>query len=238
MTHRDENRDEVLRAEELLAALAMRHEVQRDDSPLYSNADVAAWLDQEASAPERAGERWSAERVRETAARIHAAVCARSARVRAEDGPPPLRPAAVAGTIPQVLDVAIENHVAPQLDLSAAAGVGRDLWDETCEWSVEIPRDMPRGRYIAVRIKGESMVPLFHTGDTLLVQLDLPPERGRVVLVQMPDGGYAAKKVGRLTRTRIELLSLNPDFAPVMMLRDERTVIGTVVLRWCEHRQA
>jgi phage repressor protein C with HTH and peptisase S24 domain len=80
------------------------------------------------------------------------------------------------------------------------------------------------------------MIPLFHTGDVLLVSLDAPIERDRVVLARMPDGGYAAKQVGRLTRTRLELISLNPDFAPVVVPRDERTVIGTVVLRWCEHQ--
>jgi SOS-response transcriptional repressor LexA len=52
----------------------------------------------------------------------------------------------------------------------------------------------------------------------------------------MPDGGYAAKQVGRFTRTRIALISLNPEFKPVVVQRDERTVIGTVVLRWCEHQ--
>src|SRR5688500_7256839 len=151
MTHRDEDRHEVVRAEDLLAALAMRHEVRRPDSPLYSNADVIEWLDKEASDPARASERWSAEHVKAVAARIHAAVCARRCKVRQETGRPSLRPAAAVGTIPQVLEEAVQLRAAPKLDLSAAAGVGRDLWDEPCESWVELPDSVQRGRYLAVR---------------------------------------------------------------------------------------
>jgi phage repressor protein C with HTH and peptisase S24 domain len=238
MTHENEDRDEVMRAENLLAALAMRHEVGRPDSPLYGNADVVAWLDNEASASEGVSERWTADHIKATAARIHAAVWARRCKVRQEAGAAPLRPAAAVGTIPQVLEDAVEMRAAPKLDLSAAAGIGRDLWDEPCEWWVELPDYVPRGRYLAVRVQGESMIPLFHTGDVLLVSLDAPIERDRIVLAHMTDGGYAAKKVGRFTRTRLELISLNPDFAPVVVPRDVRTVIGTVVLRWCEHQES
>jgi SOS-response transcriptional repressor LexA len=235
MTYRNEDRDEVMRAEDLLAALAMRHEARRPDSPLYGNVDIVTWLDNEASASERASERWSAAQIKGVAARIHAAACARRCKVRQEAGAVPLRAAAAVGTIPQVLDDAVKMRAAPKLDLSAAAGSGRDLWDEPCEWWVELPDYVPRGRYLAVRVQGESMIPLFHTGDVLLVSLEAPVERDRIVLARMPDGGYAAKKVGRFTRTRLELISLNPDFAPVVVPRDARTVIGTVVLRWCEH---
>jgi hypothetical protein len=36
----------------------------------------------------------------------------------------------------------------------------------------------------------------------------------------------------------LELLSLNPEFAPVRIPRDEQSILGTVVLRWCEHGAA
>jgi phage repressor protein C with HTH and peptisase S24 domain len=228
----DRDRDETLRGEDLLADLAMQHEARRPDSPLYTNADVVAWLDQEASAPEGNAERWSAAQVRATAARIHAAASARLLQVHQETAAPRIRPATTVGTIPQVLDEAAALRAAPQLDLSAAAGVGRDLWDEPCESWVELPDDVPRGRYIAVRIKGESMTPLFNTGDLLLVHVDNAVESDRVVLARMPDGGYAVKKVGRVSATKLELVSLNPDFAAVVVPRQERGVIGTVVLCW------
>jgi phage repressor protein C with HTH and peptisase S24 domain len=144
----------------------------------------------------------------------------------------------VRGTIPQVLQEATELGAAPQLDLSAAAGVGRDLWDEPCDSWVQLPEDVPRGQYIAVRVSGESMIPLFHTGDTVLVQLGAKISRDTVVLARLPDGGYAIKRVGRVTQARLELISLNADFAPIVLRRDERTVIGTVVVRWCPHSES
>ena len=229
---------DLLRGEDLLARLAMRHEVRRADSPLYADARVVDWFDREATAWPSSVTPWSAKQVRTTAERIHAAVIARQSKVRQAVGTPPLRAPSIVGTIPQTLDEAVERRAAPRLDLSAAAGVGRELWDEPCEAWVELPPDVAKGRYLAVRIKGESMVPLFHTGDTILVQLDVPVDEGRIILVQMPGGGYAAKKVGRLTTTRIELLSLNPDFPPVVIPRDERKVIGTVTAVWCEHHRS
>ena len=233
MTDRDDKY--LRRGEDLLAQLALRHEARRPDSPLYTDAEIVRWLDTEATAHPPSVTPWSAEQVQATAARIRAAVIARQSKVHRAAGTPPRRAASIVGTVPQVLADAIADRAAPQLDLSAAAGIGRELWDEPCEAWVELPAHVPNGRYIAVRIKGESMVPLFHTGDTILVHLDVPIERGRIILVQMPDGGYAAKKVGRLTPARIELLSLNPDFAPVVIERDERKVIGTIVMVWCGH---
>jgi SOS-response transcriptional repressor LexA len=230
-----ESYNEALRSEDLLAALAMHEETRRPDSPVYGDEGIVAWLDHEANSAERAADGWSIDQIRTIAAQIHARVTARLLKVRQIAGAPRLDPAVVTGTIPQVLDEAAGRRAAPQLDLSAAAGVGRDLWDEPCESWVELPDDVAEGRYIAVRIAGDSMIPLMHTGDTILVQLGTKLARDTVVLARLADGGYAVKRVGRVTPGRLELISLNPDFAPIVVPRDERTVIGTVVLRWCSH---
>jgi phage repressor protein C with HTH and peptisase S24 domain len=153
-------------------------------------------------------------------------------------GGPICEPARIYGTIPQVLDEAHAAGAAPQLDLAAAAGIGRDLWDEPCEEWVRIPLDVPEGKYVAIRVSGESMTPVFHTGDTVLVQIDPAAKTGTVILVRLPDGSYAIKQVGRTSPARLELISLNPAFPPFTVGRDERTVVGTVVLRWCPHETA
>lgn len=226
---------ELRRGEDLLAALAMRAESRRPDSALYSDARVVAWLDKESGASERGRTGWSAESIRAAAAEILARATARQFKVRQQAGAPCLERARMPGTIPQILDDAVASRAAPQLELSAAAGAGRELWDEPCESWVELPEDVPPGRYIAVRIAGESMIPLLHTGDTILVRLGSTPARDTIVLARLGDGGYAVKRVGRISPVRLELLSLNPDFAPIVVPRDEHTVIGTVVLRWCPH---
>jgi repressor LexA len=137
--------------------------------------------------------------------------------------------------VAQVLGEASALRSAPQLDLGVAAGAGRDLWDESCEVWVRIPDDAPPGQYVSLSVVGESMDPLLHTGDSVLVRVDPNVVRDTVILAKLPEGGYVVKRVGKLTRTRLELLSLNPAFAPITVPREENTVLGTVILRWCPH---
>jgi phage repressor protein C with HTH and peptisase S24 domain len=137
--------------------------------------------------------------------------------------------------IADVLDAAHAMRAAPRLDLGAAAGVGRDLWDEPCEQWVRVPDDAPAGSYVSLRVVGESMDPLLHTGDSVLVQVGGKVARDTVVLARVPDAGYVVKKVGKVTRAQLELQSLNDAFPPIVVPRDEHTIVGTVVLRWCPH---
>jgi repressor LexA len=137
--------------------------------------------------------------------------------------------------IAQVLHDASTLHSAPQLDLGVAAGIGRDLWDESCDVWVRVPDDAPAGQYVSLSVVGESMDPLLHTGDSVLVRVDPHVVRDTVVLAKIPDAGYVVKRVGKVTRSRLELLSLNPDFPPITISRDDHTVFGTVILRWCPH---
>jgi phage repressor protein C with HTH and peptisase S24 domain len=172
--------------------------------------------------------------VHAVAARLR--VHAEAARLRVRlAGAPPVERAPVAGMIADVLDAARARRRAPQLELGAAAGVGRDLWDEPCEQWVRVPDDAPPGSYVSLRVVGESMDPLLHTGDSVLVQLGPAVARDTVVLARVPDAGYVVKRVGRVTRAELELRSLNSAFPTIMVPRDERTVVGTVVLRWCPH---
>jgi phage repressor protein C with HTH and peptisase S24 domain len=169
------------------------------------------------------------------AARIQAKAAALRSRVRQVAGAPRVEPARIAGTVPRILADAAAVRAAPQVDLSAAAGIGRDIWDEPCESWVPLPDDVPDGRYISVRVAGDSMTPLMHTGDTILVKVGDQIARDSIVLAKVPDAGYVVKRVGRVTPSRLELLSLNAAFPPIDVRRDERTVVGTVVLRWCSH---
>ena len=125
---------------------------------------------------------------------------------------------------------------APRFDLGIAAGAGRVLWDEPCDSWVSIPPELPRGRYVALTVKGDSMLPLLHSGDIVLVKLGPDAVRDTVVVARRPDDGYVVKRVGRVTPAQLELVSLNPDFpTPIIVDRDEGAVTGTVVLRWCGH---
>jgi hypothetical protein len=225
----------TLRGQQLLAELAARAEMERSDSPYYVDERVVGWLAREVASPHRSGDDWSAPRIHSAAARLRARAEAARLKVRLVAGAPPVVHAAAPGMIADVLDVARAMRAAPRLELGAAAGVGRDLWDEPCEQWVHVPDDAPPGSYVSLRVVGESMDPLLHTGDSVLVQVGSAVVRDTVVLARVPDAGYVVKKVGKVTRAQLELQSLNDAFPPIVVPRDERTIVGTVVLRWCPH---
>lgn len=228
----------AIRQQDVLAELAVCAEMYRADSPFYVDERLVSWLDQELNAPHRSAAGWSAAQIDAAASRMRAKVEAARLKVRLVSGLPFAERPAVAGMISQVLHDASAVRAAPQLDLGVAAGVGRDLWDESCDVWVRVPDDAPAGQYVSLSVVGESMDPLLHTGDSVLVRVDPNVVRDTVILAKVPDAGYVVKRVGKVTRTRLELLSLNPAFPPITIPRDDHTVLGTVILRWCPHGTA
>jgi SOS-response transcriptional repressor LexA len=145
----------------------------------------------------------------------------------------------VAGPPASVLDAAAARGSAPLVDLAVAAGVGRELWDEPAEaWLALAPSlgvAPPAGRYLALRVAGDSMEPVMHTGDTVLVALGRPLRTGAVVVARRPEEGYVCKRVGRLRARVAELESLAPGREVIRIPRDARLVVGQVVAAWCHH---
>src|SRR5690606_38266750 len=135
----------------------------------------------------------------------------------------------------EALNAAAAAGCAPWLDLGVAAGVGRELWDEPCERWVRLPDDVPRGRFVALTVAGDSMEPLLHAGDVVLTQVGASPRRDSIVVARRADDGYVVKRVGEIAEQEIELLSLNPEYPPVRVPREAEAVVGTVVMRWCSH---
>lgn len=197
---------------------------------------------------------WSEERSLAVARRAYSAAIAQRARMRLMGGAPDAIPARrPSGGIPtrgggvvrvsgpprprEALHAAAAEGCAPWLDLGVAAGVGRELWDEPCEHWVRLPDDLPRGRFVALTVAGDSMEPLLHAGDVVLTQVGAAPRRDSIVVARRPDDGYVVKRVGEVAEREIELLSLNPDYPPVRIPREADAVVGTVVMRWCSHGQ-
>jgi SOS-response transcriptional repressor LexA len=155
-------------------------------------------------------------------------------RLRLVNEPPPYRYLAVDESAPP-FGSAREGVPAPAWDLSVAAGVGRELWDEPPTGCVTVPNDTGDGRYVALTVAGDSMEPLLHTGDTILIRLGSELAPDDVVVARHPDRGHVVKRVGRMTTMRIELTSLNPAYEPLEIPNDAALILGTVVLRWCPH---
>jgi phage repressor protein C with HTH and peptisase S24 domain len=83
-----------------------------------------------------------------------------------------------------------------------------------------------------MRIRGESMEPLLHDGDTVLVELTPALVRGHIVVARHPEDGYVCKRVERIGRRDVLLASLNRACDDVTIPRDERLIVGTVRVVW------
>lgn len=197
----------------------------------------AEWRDTERAAhafAERIRRRRAGERAAERARRVGGARSPDHPRLRLVDEPPPFRYVAADESPPRFGSVR-EGRPAPAWDLSVAAGMGPELWDEPPTGCVDLPRDIGDGRYVALAVAGDSMEPLMHTGDTILIRLGAELAAGDVVVARHPDRGYVVKRVGRVDPMRIELESLNEAYEPLAIPNDAALVLGTVALRWCPH---
>jgi len=130
------------------------------------------------------------------------------------------------------IDHARAAGAVPLMSLSAAAGSGRELWDEAVEDWMVLPDGTPRVRAVALRISGDSMDPLLRDGDTVLVELGSSLRKGHVVVARHPDDGYVCKRVEKIGRRDVLLASLNPACGTVTIPHDERLIVGTVRVAW------
>jgi phage repressor protein C with HTH and peptisase S24 domain len=79
-------------------------------------------------------------------------------------------------------------------------------WDE-----IEFPASGEN--VFALEVTGDSMMPLYRDGDTIIVSRDTPCRRGDRVVVKTREGEVMAKILQRKTQKQLELQSLNPEHA-------------------------
>ncbi|MCG4521690.1 S24 family peptidase, partial [Butyricimonas sp. DFI.6.44] len=76
---------------------------------------------------------------------------------------------------------------------------------------IEFPAVADEHAY-ALEIAGDSMMPLFRDGDTVIVSPGAPVRRGDRVIVKTREGEVLAKELKRRTAKTIELKSINPQY--------------------------
>lgn len=206
---------------------------RRDDALVHQGEAQLAWIAQDLRAGASAAERLRDERDADEFARKAAARLAiRRAEWRLPSRPLRDRPAPLTATVSQAMPLALQQRCAVLLELAAAAGAGRELWDEPCDTWVELPAEAQGERYVALRVDGDSMEPVLAPRDVILVQLDATPAVDDLVVARRPDEGFVVKRVASLTPRQIELASFNEAYAPVTVRRDPSTVLGTVIARF------
>ena len=103
----------------------------------------------------------------------------------------------------------------PMADLPASAGTGQWL-DENGHFEDIDVIDTPQARTanIIIKVSGDSMEPLYHDGDALLVQRKAEVEQGEIGVFIIDGCGYI-KKLGHN-----ELISVNPEYDNITLTSD------------------
>lgn len=231
MTTRDDDAD-VGGTDELIRIVG--EEIARqDDGLVYQDERFLAWLANDLRESMSAEEREKAERDADAFA---ARSVLRLAIRRSEDRFPrrelKSRIASVPGTVAQALPLAAAERCAVMLSMSAAAGAGRELWDETCDSWLELPPDINAGRYLALGVAGDSMVPLLTPHDVILVKLDAAPAVDDLVVARVGENGFVVKRVASLSGERMLLGSFNPSYPLLSVNRADVSLLGTVIARF------
>lgn len=96
-------------------------------------------------------------------------------------------------------------------------------WDE-----VGFP-DIGDDKVYALEINGDSMLPLYRDGDTIIVSPSAPVRRGDRVVVRTVDGEVMAKELKRKTLKTVELASLNPEHPDRVLQLSDVAFIARVI---------
>jgi SOS-response transcriptional repressor LexA len=207
----------------------------RPSSPAYDDPRFVRWVARDRREWAHDPELLSREEIVSLRNRILEHVHAEQLGVRAIAGAPERESFPSSVPVAAVLGEMERSHRATVCDLAIAAGPGRELWDVEVDSCIPLPDDVPRGRYMALTVRGDSMEPLIHTGDMVLVRVGDRLATDTVVVARDIDGGYVVKKVARLRARSIELASLNPTYPPMRIARVPGSILGTVLMRWCDH---
>ena len=142
------------------------------------------------------------------------------------------RGGSINATLVHSIPAASRERCATILDLAVAAGGGRELWDEPCDRWLELPDDVPSGRYVALRVAGDSMAPVLSPREVILLELDAAPRVDDLVVARLPDQGHVVKRVASMKDSTIELASFNPEYESIFVALDPSPVVGTVIARF------
>lgn len=222
----DRSLDDLMAAVGKEAEMADRELAHQDERFLFWLAnDLRAGLDRDQRS---ADERTAAEFAQRAVTRLQV----RSAEKRLPRRQLKERAASVRATLAHAVPAASRERCATILDLAVAAGSGRELWDEPCDRWLELPDDVPSGRYVALRVAGDSMAPVLGPREVILIALDASPRVDDLVVARLPDQSHVVKRVASMKGSTIELASFNRNYESIFVSRDPSPVVGTVIARF------
>ena len=125
--------------------------------------------------------------------------------------------AAVNATFEEFADL-VEGRPGRSVQLIGLAQAGNDGYFDDAGFPVGAGWDAIRfpgleGESVyALEITGNSMEPVYREGDRVIVAPNAQVRRGDRVIVKTIEGEILAKTLGRMTASKVELISANPDY--------------------------
>lgn len=114
----------------------------------------------------------------------------------------------------------------PLYDLPASAGTGVFL-DSDAYTLIDVDENAPEDANLAVRISGDSMMPLFTNGQTVYVRQQPEVKSGEIGIFVLNGEAYCKKLE---TEGGARLISLNPLYEPIVLSDgDSLKVVGKVI---------
>lgn len=101
-------------------------------------------------------------------------------------------------------------------------------WDKV-DFPIGIDTRVSSSSAYALKVQGESMLPLYRDGDVLIVDPDAQLHTGDRVVAKTYDGEVMAKVLSRHAVDQIELLSLNPEHPNRTFQRKEIEWIARII---------
>ncbi len=116
---------------------------------------------------------------------------------------------------------------------TVTAGIPIDAIEDISGYEEITPELARSGKFIALRIKGDSMMPQICNGDVVIVRLQDDADTGDTVIVMIGDGEATCKRL-RKEREGVWLLPNNPAYEPMYYTEQEInelpiTVVGRVI---------
>lgn len=110
----------------------------------------------------------------------------------------------------------------------ADAGLGLESGDTIIDEYVSIPYGFRDSNAYAVRVIGDSMLPLLQKGTLLIVSPNTPPSKNDIVIVKMLNENVLVKQIHPLGADNYRLVSYNNEYEEMKIHKDETQFIHTV----------
>ena len=142
-----------------------------------------------------------------------------------------LRLSAIADYFGVNVDSLLRDGVSVRIPVygEVAAGIPIDAIEEVIGYEEITPELAASGKYIALKVRGDSMMPKICPGDTIIIRLQSDADTGDTI-VAMINGGEATCKNIQKEPNGVWLISNNTAYKPMFFTKDDIEDLPVIIL--------